>query len=72
MLVLTRKIGDAVQIGGEIELEIVKTNANRVKLSISAPPSVRIRRAEVTPSTTSQVHYDGRRTSRHTHAQWAS
>ncbi len=61
VLVLSRKAGERIQIGDDIELEIVKTNANRVKLCISAPSSVQIRRAELKPATTAQGQCQARR-----------
>ena len=47
MLVLTRKVGERIVIGNQIELLIAKVGAGRVKLAFGAPPDVRIRRAEL-------------------------
>ncbi|XZE20501.1 carbon storage regulator [Pirellulaceae bacterium SH449] len=47
MLVLSRKVGDKVVIDGNITVEVVKINGNRVTLGIEAPASVRILRGEL-------------------------
>lgn len=47
MLVITRKKGEAILIGDDIEITVVKTDEGSVKLSISAPKSVTILRKEL-------------------------
>lgn len=47
MLVLTRKIGEQIQIGDGIVVTVVDCGRSRVSLGISAPPEVRIRRSEM-------------------------
>ncbi|MFO0817884.1 MAG: carbon storage regulator [Pirellulales bacterium] len=47
MLVLSRKIGETVVIGGNIEVTVTRVAGNRVTLGISAPSSVRVVRAEL-------------------------
>lgn len=47
MLVLRRRAGDSLLIGGEIEIEILEITPTRVKLGILAPDSVTILRKEV-------------------------
>ena len=47
MLVLTRKIGDTVLLGDEIEIAVVEIRGNQVKLGISAPRSLPVLRAEL-------------------------
>ena len=47
MLVLRRRAGDSLLIGGEIEVEILEITPTRVKLGILAPDSVTILRKEV-------------------------
>lgn len=48
MLVLTRKIGEAILIGSDILVEVVEIRGGRVRLGITAPDSVAIARAGVT------------------------
>jgi carbon storage regulator len=47
MLVLTRKIGEAVQIGPDITVRVMRLDGGTVRLAIEAPPAVRIFRDEV-------------------------
>lgn len=47
MLVLSRKIGERIFLGDEIEIVVTKVNGCRVTLGITAPQSVNIQRAEV-------------------------
>lgn len=47
MLVISRKKGESLLIGDDIEITIVKIDENSVKLSISAPKSVTILRKEL-------------------------
>ena len=47
MLVLSRKKGDAILIGDDIEIRVVKIDDGTVKLAISAPRNVTILREEL-------------------------
>jgi carbon storage regulator len=47
MLVLSRKVGESIQIAGDIRVTITQVRGGRVRLSISAPSSVRIAREEI-------------------------
>ena len=47
MLVLTRKTGEKVVIGGGITVTVVEVQGNRVRLAFDAPDQVRILRAEL-------------------------
>ena len=47
MLVLTRKTGQEIIIDGEIRITISAISDGRVKIGISAPPHVKVDRAEV-------------------------
>jgi carbon storage regulator CsrA len=49
MLVLTRKLGDEIQIGDNIRLKVVAISGNRVRLGITAPIEIRIHRGELGP-----------------------
>jgi len=46
MLVVTRKPGEGIKIGDNIEITIVKIDDNSVKVSINAPKEVKILRSE--------------------------
>lgn len=47
MLALTRKIGERLFIGDDIEVKVVKIDRGQVMLGIVAPKSVRIDREEI-------------------------
>ncbi|OMC89154.1 carbon storage regulator [Viridibacillus sp. FSL H7-0596] len=47
MLVLTRKKGESIMIGDQIELKILSVDGDQVKLGIIAPKSVIVHRSEV-------------------------
>jgi carbon storage regulator len=47
MLVLSRRIGEEIVIGDDIHLSVVRIEGGKVRLGISAPESVRVRRAEI-------------------------
>jgi carbon storage regulator len=47
MLVLTRKSGEAIQIGEDIEISVVSVKGDQVKLGINAPKNVEIHRKEI-------------------------
>ena len=47
MLVLTRKLGQTIRIGNDIQIEILNVNGENVKIGISAPSDVLILRDEV-------------------------
>jgi carbon storage regulator len=47
MLVLSRKIGESVVIGGQIVVTVVRVDGEVVRLGISAPQDVPVHRQEV-------------------------
>ena len=47
MLVLTRRLGEAITIGDDIKIVIVDISGNQVKLGIDAPKDVEIYREEL-------------------------
>lgn len=47
MLVLSRKKGESIMIGDQIELVVVSVDGETVKLGVTAPKSVEIHRKEV-------------------------
>jgi len=47
MLVLSRKVGEKLVIGDNIEVTVQRIQGNRVALAITAPDSVTILRAEL-------------------------
>ena len=55
MLVMRRRAGEGVSIGGEIEIEILEVGPTRVKLGIVAPANLAIIRKEVILTRTENV-----------------
>jgi carbon storage regulator len=47
MLVLSRKVGEAVMIGDNIRIMLVDIRGDKVRLGIAAPPEVIVGRLEV-------------------------
>jgi carbon storage regulator len=47
MLVIRRRAGETLLIGGEIEIEILETGSSQVKLGIRAPRDVLVLRKEI-------------------------
>lgn len=47
MLVLTRKPGESIIINDNIEIYIVETSENSVKIGINAPKNIKILRKEI-------------------------
>jgi carbon storage regulator len=66
MLVLSRKPGERIRIGPNVEITVVAVERNKVRLGISAPADISIWRAELVsdagvlpvkhPSWPSEVH----------------
>lgn len=47
MLVLTRKVGERIRIGDDVEVEVIRIVGNRVKLAIVAPRKIVVLRGEL-------------------------
>ena len=47
MLVLSRKVGEMLIIGGNITVKVVRIQGNRITLGIEAPSDVKILRGEL-------------------------
>ncbi|KMK92580.1 carbon storage regulator CsrA [Rossellomorea marisflavi] len=47
MLVLTRKTGESIQIGDNIEIKVISIQGDQIKLGIDAPKHIDIHRKEV-------------------------
>jgi len=49
MLVLRRRVGEAIAISGDIEIEVIEISRTRVKLGVRAPQTVSVTRRETLP-----------------------
>tara|TARA_B100000497_G_C7525509_1_gene319051 strand:- start:44 stop:247 length:204 start_codon:yes stop_codon:yes gene_type:complete len=47
LLILSRKVGETLVIGGEIEVTVLGSKGNQVRLGIKAPKEVSVHREEV-------------------------
>ena len=47
MLVLTRKTGEAIKIGDDIEISVISISGDQVKIGINAPKHIDIHRKEI-------------------------
>jgi carbon storage regulator len=47
MLVLSRKVGEAIIIDDHIRIVVVEVKGNQVRLGLTAPPDIRIDRQEI-------------------------
>jgi carbon storage regulator len=47
MLVLTRKLGEVIRIGGAVTVRVLEVKGNQVRLGLDAPAHVKIYREEV-------------------------
>ncbi|NIB39763.1 carbon storage regulator CsrA [Pseudomaricurvus alkylphenolicus] len=47
MLILTRRIGETLMIGDDIEVTVLGVKGNQVRLGIKAPKNVRVNREEI-------------------------
>jgi carbon storage regulator len=47
MLILTRKKGEAIQIGNDVEIQVISISGDQVKIGIKAPKNKDIFRKEI-------------------------
>jgi carbon storage regulator len=47
MLILTRRAGEALRIGDEIEVTVMAVNGSQVRLGINAPRNIAVDREEI-------------------------
>jgi carbon storage regulator len=47
MLVLTRRIGETLRIGADVQVSVLGHRGNQVKIGIRAPKGVAVHRAEI-------------------------
>lgn len=50
MLILSRKIGEQIQIGPDIVVTVVRVTPTAIRLGVSAPAGVTVVRSEIRPA----------------------
>jgi carbon storage regulator len=59
MLILTRRVGETIKIGGDIAVTVLGVNGNQVRVGIAAPANVAVHREEIYDRIRSQQSPDG-------------
>lgn len=47
MLILTRRVGETLKIGDEIEVSVLGVRGNQVRIGVEAPKNVAVHREEI-------------------------
>lgn len=47
MLILTRKIGESLLIGDDVEITVLSIRGNQVKIGVKAPKDIAVHREEI-------------------------
>jgi carbon storage regulator len=47
MLILTRRVGEALMVGNEVTVTVMAVNGNQVRIGINAPKNVAVHREEI-------------------------
>ena len=55
MLVLTRRIGQAIRIGDDVEVHVIRIEGDRVVLGFDAPREIAISRSELLAEVAAEV-----------------
>jgi len=47
MLILTRKVGEKIRIGDDIEITVLEVKGRQARIGINAPPGLTVHREEI-------------------------
>jgi carbon storage regulator len=56
MLILTRRVGEAVMIGDEVTVTVLGVKGNQVRIGVNAPKTVSVHREEIFDRIKSEKH----------------
>jgi carbon storage regulator len=59
MLILTRRVGETVRIGDDIEVSVLAIKGNQVRLGVNAPRTVAVHREEIYERIKAEQRGDG-------------
>lgn len=59
MLILTRRVGEAVMIGNEVTITVLGVKGNQVRIGINAPKDVAVHREEIFERIKRESHEGG-------------
>lgn len=59
MLVLSRKLGESIKLGDDVEITVCLLAGNRVRLGIVAPSDTKILRGELVATKNQEGQHDG-------------
>lgn len=59
MLILTRKVGESIMIGEDVEVKVLGLRAGQIKIGIEAPKDLKVHREEIYERTRAEQE-DGR------------
>ncbi|MBO6009244.1 MAG: carbon storage regulator CsrA [Ruminobacter sp.] len=58
MLILTRRLGEAITIGKDVKLTVLSIKGNQVRIGVDAPKEVSIQRSELIEKKDSDEYSD--------------
>jgi len=58
MLILSRKLGETLFIGDDVQVVILGISGNQIRLGIKAPPELPVHREEVWRKIQAELHAD--------------
>jgi carbon storage regulator len=59
MLILTRRTGESIQVGDDVEISVLEIRGNQVRLGINAPSDVLVLRAELADTAVAEATAPG-------------